>query len=216
MNEIIPPIRPHDHSPAVTNLEEALLFIVEKRHLGPAGLSLARWQQDLSTETATQSFGTGTSRLLASLRTELHLPDGEFVNEETAEALNQQLAELGAFQEEAQTAFVVDGKVVSRSRAGVGTLRIQIADKNVGDPVPLVETATKEDVDYHTTFAISDLRRRGKDLPDLQARTFAGSSEVRYNASNHETLNIVLTDQEASSSVPYWYASLTTSSRNSK
>jgi hypothetical protein len=211
MDRIIPPIHPQDHTAAVANLQKAMLFIVEKRQLSPAGLSVDRWRQDLSPELG--AFGTGTTRLLAGLRSDLHLPDGDFVNEQTAEAPSQQLADLGAFQEGAETEFVVDGRVVSRSRAGVGKLQIQIVDKNVGDPVHLAETATKEHGTYKATFAISDLQRRGKDLPDLQTHAFAGekllgASEVCYNASNHETLNILLTE-EASSAVPFGYASLT-------
>jgi hypothetical protein len=213
MNRIIPPIQPRDQSPAVANLQEAMVFIVEKRALNPAGLSLARWRQELSTEVTEQSFGAGTSRLLAGLRADLHLIGGDSIDEQTAEALNQQLADLGAFQENVQAAFIVDGKVISRSRAGVGKLRVQIVDKNVGDPVQLAETATKEDGTYRATFTISDLRHRGKDLPDLQTHAFAddkflGASEVRYNASNHETLNVVLTE-EASGALPSEHASLT-------
>jgi hypothetical protein len=211
MNKIIPPIHPQDHTPAVADLQKAMLFIVENRQLSPAGLSVDRWRQDLSPELGV--FGTATTRLLAGLRSDLHLPNGGFVNEQTAEALNQQLADLGALQEDAEKEFVVDGKVVSRSSAGVGKLQIRIVDKNVGDPVPLAETATKEDGTYKATFTISDLQRRGKDLPDLQTHAFAGdkflgASEARYNASNRETLNVVLTE-EASTRLPSEHATLT-------
>ena len=47
------------------------------------------------------------------------------------------------------------------------------------------------------------LRRRGKAQPDLQARVFAGdpflgASDVHYNASQDETLNVLLDDKAAS------------------
>jgi hypothetical protein len=50
----------------------------------------------------------------------------------------------------------------------------------------------------------SDVRRRGKVEPDLQARvfaanTFVGASDVHYSASQHETLNVLLDDNAASS-----------------
>jgi hypothetical protein len=45
MKKISPPIRPQDHGPAVANLQEALLFIVEKRQLTSNNLSLAQWKQ---------------------------------------------------------------------------------------------------------------------------------------------------------------------------
>src|SRR5258707_1721995 len=97
MNKIIPPIRSPERSAAVANLQEALLFIVEERHLSPAALSLDRWQQELSTEMATQSFGTATSRLLLGLLTSLNLPRAELVDEPTAQALNRILDGLEAF-----------------------------------------------------------------------------------------------------------------------
>jgi peptidoglycan hydrolase-like protein with peptidoglycan-binding domain len=97
MDKIIRPIRAQDHGALVANLQGALLFIVRKRGLTPAGLSLDRWQQELSTELATQSFGTGTSRLLLGLLTSLNLPRAEFVDEPTAQALNRILDGLGAF-----------------------------------------------------------------------------------------------------------------------
>lgn len=103
-------------------------------------------------------------------------------------------------------AFTVDGTVSSRSRAGVGGLRVVIVDKNVGEDVHLKETETNDRGNYQVTFPITGLQERCKQQPDLQARAFAGekflgASEVRYNASNRETLNILLT-KEADSALP--------------
>ena len=44
--------------------------------------------------------------------------------------------------------FTVEGKVVSRSRAGVGGLRVEMVDKNVGDDdVPLAAALTVRKTD---------------------------------------------------------------------
>lgn len=99
--------------------------------------------------------------------------------------------------------FQVEGKVASRISAGVGGLRVRIVDKTVGDDVQLAEAVTDEGGAYQATFASADLRQRGKQQPDLQARAFAGetflaASDVRYNASNHETLNVLLDEKAAS------------------
>ena len=101
------------------------------------------------------------------------------------------------------TPYRVEGKVASRISASVGGLRVVIVDKGVGGDVQLVETSANEGGVYQTTFSDSDVRRRGKAQPDLQARMFAGdaflgSSDVHYNASQHETLNVLLEDQAAS------------------
>src|SRR6266540_964982 len=98
--------------------------------------------------------------------------------------------------------FQVDGRVSSRTSAGVGGLRVQIVDKTVGADVQLAEAVTAESGEYNAAFTGASLRERGKERPDLQARVFAGesllaASEVRYNASNRETLNIMLDEKAA-------------------
>lgn len=109
--------------------------------------------------------------------------------------------------------ILVEGKVASRLSAGVGGLRVQIVDKTVGDDVPLGEDVTDEGGEYQTAFTDADLRRRGKVRPDLQARVFAGgkflaASDVRYNASNRETLNVLL-DEKAVSALRSEHETLT-------
>lgn len=91
----------------------------------------------------------------------------------------------------------VTGQVRSRNRAGVNGLRVVIADKNVGADIRLAETTTDDRGNYQVRYKLSDLQQRGKQKPDLQARVFAGetflgASEVRYNASTDETLNVLL------------------------
>ncbi len=93
--------------------------------------------------------------------------------------------------------YTVEGTVASPDRAGVGRLRVEIVDKNVGADVLLAETATDERGRYQSRFSAPSLHERGKTQPDLQARvyadkTFLAASEVRYNATNQETLHINL------------------------
>ena len=93
----------------------------------------------------------------------------------------------------------VSGRVQCDLSAAIGGLRVSIVDKNVDGDVPLVDVQTQDDGMYAATFDLASLSKRHKDLPDLQARVFAGdtflaASEVRYNASPSETLNVVLAD----------------------
>jgi hypothetical protein len=99
--------------------------------------------------------------------------------------------------------FHVAGKVASRSRAGVDGLRVRIVDRVVGGDIQLAEVLTGAGGEYRVSFTDAESRRRGKSRPDLQARVFTGetylaSSDVYYNASNRETINILLDDQAAS------------------
>ena len=94
---------------------------------------------------------------------------------------------------------LVEGTVASRVSASVGGLRVALIDKGVGGDVQLAETVTDEHGAFQLTFSDREVRQRGKILPDVQVRvvsgeTLLGASEVRYNASQHETLNVLLED----------------------
>jgi hypothetical protein len=96
--------------------------------------------------------------------------------------------------------YRVEGKVTSRVRASLSGLYVAIVDKGVGGDVQLAKATTDDSGAYQVTFSDSDLRRRGKVHPDLQARVFAGdsylvASDVRYNASQHEVLDVLLEDK---------------------
>lgn len=95
--------------------------------------------------------------------------------------------------------YIVTGCVWSAESAGVGGLIVRLVDKNIGADVELAETTTDSSGHYHISFSLSpaSLRQRLKTQPDLQVRVFAGdtflaASEVRYNASASETLDVTL------------------------
>src|SRR6266566_8398296 len=97
MDKIVAPIRTQDKGPAVANLQQAMLFIIEKRQLTPANRTLASWKDSLSGEIANQLFGQGTLQLLLGLLPALHLPGADFITGPVADALNKILDDLGAF-----------------------------------------------------------------------------------------------------------------------
>ncbi|SDW57191.1 PA14 domain-containing protein [Marininema mesophilum] len=96
--------------------------------------------------------------------------------------------------------FHVDGKVTSRVSSGIGGLTVRIMDKGVGADVQLAETMTDVYGAYQITFTDAGFRQRGKEKPDLQAcvfkdNIFLAGSDVHYNASNRETLHILLDEK---------------------
>lgn len=99
--------------------------------------------------------------------------------------------------------YNVSGRVLSRDRAGVVGLRVEIVDKNVGFDTRLAETGTDERGSFKTSFTAAAFREKSnKARPDLQARVFVGAdfvaaSEVRYNATTDETLNVSLPSDAA-------------------
>jgi len=107
--------------------------------------------------------------------------------------------------------YTVVGTVSSPDSAGVDGLSVLVVDKNVGPDILLDKTTTDQRGRYQASFPASRLLRQGKELPDLQARvlvgkTFLAASEVRYNASTNETLNVKLPAN--SSALPSEYETL--------
>jgi Salmonella virulence plasmid 28.1kDa A protein len=96
--------------------------------------------------------------------------------------------------------FQVEGKVSSPTSPSVGDLIIQVVDKTVGgEDVLLKQTVTQADGTDQVRFNDSNWRQRGKTQPDIQTRVLVGDrvlavSEVRYNASPRELLNVLLTE----------------------
>jgi peptidoglycan hydrolase-like protein with peptidoglycan-binding domain len=106
-------------------------------------------------------FGPGTHEAVVRFKERLGLEPIDVVDAATATAINQAVD---------ASIYTVAGTVVSPDRAGVGNLRVEIVDKNVGEDVPLEEAVTDERGRYHTRFSALPLWERGKTQPDLQAR----------------------------------------------
>ncbi|PTQ91460.1 PA14 domain-containing protein [Nitrosomonas nitrosa] len=217
---IIPPLDRSDHGADVVNLQEALLLLLEQQIIKLSDQYFPLLYQGLKNEQISQIYNDYTEKLIGIFQeqfsTKFHLSVNGEVDLPTADALNHLLTELGALpsgQNEEET-FTVDGKVQSVSRAGVNRLRVVIVDKNIGGDVPLAETVTGKDGFYQSKFLVQGLQERCKQRPDLQSRvfkdetTYLGASDVRYNATNYETLNIVL-DEQASSALASEHETLT-------
>src|SRR5215204_4574011 len=113
---------------------------------------------------------------------------------------------------EPRDVYTVAGTVTSPDRPKVGDLYVEIVDKNVERDVLLAHTLTDELGRYQARF--SELH--GKTQPDLQARVWASDaadaaflaeSDVRYNATNYETLDVLLSANAAA--LPSEYETLT-------
>ncbi len=204
---ITPPLRRNDQGEDVVNLQECLLLLLEKQVMQASEREQRLFQEVLKREQQIQVYSDVTAKLVGQFQeqysTRFHLTVTGEVDAPTADALNSFLKDLGAFHPNQDGAvFEVKGKVVSRLSASIGGLRIVIVDKGVGGDVQLAETTTNEGGTYLTSFSDSEVRQRGKAQPDVQARVFAGeiflgASEVHYNATQYETLNVLLEDQAA-------------------
>ena len=100
--------------------------------------------------------------------------------------------------------YNVSGKVASNVSAGIGNLKVVIVDKGVGGDVQLATTNTDVQGNYNISFTDEEIIARNKTQPDLQTKVFAGnsllaSSDVHYNATKQEVLNVLLPDAVLSS-----------------
>lgn len=109
--------------------------------------------------------------------------------------------------------YFVQGQVASQLSSGVGGLKVVIVDKNVGGDVTLAQVTTDNRGSFQATFSDASFQQHGKQQPDLQALVFSGdtrqgASEVRYNAAERETLNVLL-DSNAAAALPSEHEALT-------
>jgi len=215
---IIPPLHLNDRGTDVVNLQEALLLLIERQVVQLPEGEKQFYGEGLQRGLQNQIYDSYTAKFIELFQSRFSSRFSLRVNAEvdspTAEALNTLLKELGALSsgQNEDESFTVDGNVMSATRAGVDGLRVVIVDKNIGSDVFLAETVTENSGFYQTTFLVKGLRERCKKRPDLQSRVFKGetflsASDIRYNASNHETLNILLAEQ-ASSALASEYESL--------
>ena len=166
------------------------------RELASIGLTIT------DAELRAMLFGQTTQEAILRFQKEHGLISTGIVDAATAHAINVAADSSN---------YAVKGNVVSWLRAGVGGLRVEIVDKSVGADLHLADAITAEDGSYQAGFNIAALK--GKQKPDLQARVFSGReligvSDVSYNASNPETLNVLLT-AKAAASLPSEHQTLT-------
>src|SRR5215210_2349819 len=200
MNKITFPLKSAMTGPEVADLQDALQHLLF--HGGfeiDDETRLREYSQALLADRAKQTYGLATYKLVRMFQLKRGLQVSGEVDEPTAGALNAQLG----LEEGERTIYQVVGRVYGPVGGSLGRLRVGIVDKAVGGDVTLASATTDEGGAYLATFTSDEVRARGKARPDLQARVFKGelflgASGVRYNASEHETLDAVLEEKWAS------------------
>ncbi|MGI8960802.1 MAG: neuraminidase-like domain-containing protein [Bryobacteraceae bacterium] len=141
-------------------------------------------------------FGPATLRLIQNFQKTHNLPTTGIVDPATAKAINSDVDTLHP------PTSTVSGRVYSSQRAGVGGLRIQAVDKNAGPDLALAEGVTNDRGAYSIRYSTALPGLNSKSAPDLQVRALNGAtllsaSEIRYDASPNETLDVVVPDASA-------------------
>ena len=196
-------------------------MILQGRNLtqGFTGADVSALQSELTqlgytippAETQASQFGASTLAAVQNLQATKGLAASGIVDAATVDALNQLVN---------QSTFVVSGNVTSATSLGLGGLKVQLVEKNVGGDV--VENSATTDVNgvYSISVVIgpATLAVRLKTQPDLQtqvvevnangAPTMLAASAVAVSAVSPLSLDIVL--PAAMTGLPSEYETLTT------
>jgi hypothetical protein len=222
MNPIVSPLKPGDQGPAVADLQDALVLLVDRKVIQgaappnhPTADELVGLAVKVRAERTQSRFADATRQLVIDFQNQQHLGGdqlGGVVETKTAAALNAALDKLGVLSPP-PAASVVSGRVYSAERAGIGGLHIEVIDRNVGANVTLAEDTSDDAGRYSLSYHPEIVTQQGKTAPDLQVlvsdgMTVLGASEVRYGATPSETLDVVL-PVTASSALLTEYATLT-------
>ena len=192
MDKIVAPINAWDKGPAVANLQQAMLFIVEKKQFSPADQSLDQWKQVMSDELAQQLFGQRTLQLLLALLPALHLPAEELVTPQVAVALNYILQDLGGFApvpppfrpvvrlapvpSPTPAPFMVHGQVRQADFSLFVGAVVQASDKDLRSEELLGQAITDQQGRYEIKYTADQFRRAEKGAADLIVRVYANAS----------------------------------------
>src|SRR5262245_52292046 len=115
MNRITFPLQPQTQGDAVANLHEGLQLLLRRQVLQVTGTVPAGLEDRLRVEQTQRMYGQTTRLVVSVFQQSRRLPSTGAVDEVTANALNTELARLGAFDAAAaaavETTRVVAGQV---------------------------------------------------------------------------------------------------------
>lgn len=192
MNPITFPLKPQMRGQKVADLQDALLFLLERGAIKaleppnrPTADELRALAEKLRAERASKNFGDATRQLVFILQIQNGLGDGRggVVDEPTADLLNRLLKEYGAPLQQGEVAAFVDTRYTVLCRAldargrPLAGLRIELFDQDPRSPHdPLGEPAVTDATGLATfRFRRSDFSEHpGERGPDL---VFAVSSD---------------------------------------
>src|SRR5262252_2939534 len=204
LHRVLPPLKIGASGAEVVNLQDALLFLVNKDRLKIDDPSLReRLLGALATERDLQVFGdNGTYQLVRMFQTQQGLAETGVVDEPTANVLNKLLEGLGAFEEPPQPEFVVQGQVqYADGRLATGML-VRAFDKDLRSEEFLGDGTTDEHALYLIKYTADKFLRAENGNADLRVAVYEPSgrelvtSDIQFNAAPEITINLTLPSAE--------------------
>jgi hypothetical protein len=186
MNTITFPLKLQMKSPAVADLQEALVFL---------GFPI------IDAEKTNQRYGTSTRAAVLQFQTAHKLTATGEVDEATANAVNGVLAAQGAFDPvpadiPGPAGPQVTGTVLHADGSAIGAILIEAFHRRVGGEDPLGQTATNERGQYTVTYPLP----AGLSKIDLFVRAYddqyaiVAVSPIIIGAGEQESLDLTVSD----------------------
>ena len=129
MQPITAPITRDAVNASLSNLQEALQYLLDHEGVHVSDADRAAYAELLTRERRDGQFSDGTSRLVGVFQEQHGLPLTGEVNDQTAESLNAVLRELGAF-DDAASDWVVRGQVVGTD-GPVNDVTVAVYDRDL-------------------------------------------------------------------------------------
>lgn len=128
-----PPLHSNDRGDDVVNLQDALLFLLEKRRIDLPDERRRELEEQLRSERERQQYLDGTIRAVTVFqeqnRERFHLEINGEVDQPTAEALNKLLIELNAF-DQTDSEWVVRGQIMG-ANGPVNEIQVSLFDRDL-------------------------------------------------------------------------------------
>ena len=206
MDKIKSPLQKGDQGPDVTNLQDALVVMLDRKAITPLNSrQLLAWKTGLASERSEQTYGTATSGIVKKFQQDHNFqPDG-IVGSQTAAAMNKLLTEWGVFEQptEPETpAYKVQGHVKQVDGSPLAGALVRAFDKDLRHEQPLGEARTDRQGYYLIGYSQAQFRRAEKQQADLVVRVYnaEGSllveSDTIFNAQADEIVDLVLHNAE--------------------
>jgi hypothetical protein len=198
MNRIIFPLEPGARGSEVADLQDALIFLLEKDQIRVAADERAKLIEDLKGERALQLYGDCTALLVVRFRSPRRLGDRSDINAATADALNQLLEELHAFDPVLPAPLVVRGLITWQNGFPAGGMTVTAFDCGMNSE-PSFGTAISDTMGlYAIPYGAEQTRRaemgrvhvRIEVLFDAQSNP--SRSDISYNLAADQTIDLRL------------------------
>ncbi len=206
MKEIIPPITPNSTGKEVANLQECLLFLLDKNIFitykltkKPTEKELLQLRKMLIKEKAASLFGESTQQLVHYFQMQQGLGVGlkGVMEKLTASKLNVLLKELGALDAD-EIKFIVNGFISKATGEGCPNILVNAFDCDMRRAEPLGETTTDEKGYYEIKYSLENFTNAEKNNADIKIiaqdikNQLHKESEIYFNANTVQEINLTM------------------------